>query len=579
MISENGINNMAWFLGYVEDNRDPSGRIRVRAFGFHPPVTDGTVLTEDLPWAHVVRPPQQYSPYNLGDFVVGFFMDGIDAQHPVVIGTVNSAKYSLPAMTGFGQPGPVGGPQPLSSTQVPASDVEYILETLRNQESSGNYTARSTSSTASGAYQFTDGTWQGLTQQYGIGTDYESAADAPPEVQDAVATLYVEEILRENNNNVAIVPVVWYTGNPEGQMSSQALAANNGKTASMYQAEWLSKYNDVLAKYGVSPPGEAQVVTAFENPYLMPSQDAIDNFGNAPVPPQAGGIGIESTPLLTQVALTRSESLPSGTTINEPLPPGFGSYTDTMVLYASYTGSNITISRNSAGGYVDISHTTGSRVTLDSSGNITIKSVGKVLIGSEDSIEEISDGRKVSNYRGGYEVVVSGGKTNIVSVGDVSITTNGNMSLNAGGKITLNAGDSVDIAGSRIGAVARADAIDLVATGKMALHSQGAGISMVSAAGPMFLQAAGNIGIRGEGSIGLAGETIGVNGSGALKLKGSTIHLNSPGQDPEDIPDALAAILPNVTEPPPLGITPEDPVYAPNPSGAVSYGIDDTSLT
>lgn len=53
---------------------------------------------------------------------------------------------------------------------------DYIVQ----RESGGDYTAENPTSTASGKYQFLDGTWNG----YG---GYQHASDAPPAVQDAKA--------------------------------------------------------------------------------------------------------------------------------------------------------------------------------------------------------------------------------------------------------------------------------------------------------------------------------------------------------------------------------------------------------
>jgi hypothetical protein len=117
-----------------------------------------------------------------------------------------------------------------------------ILATIRRRESNGNYQAQASGSSASGAYQFIDSTWRAVTQRFNIGTQYPRAAAAPPEVQDAVAAAYVNDILRQNNGNVAAVPLVWYTGNPQGRMSAAALAVNNGLTPEMYQRNWLAEF-------------------------------------------------------------------------------------------------------------------------------------------------------------------------------------------------------------------------------------------------------------------------------------------------------------------------------------------------
>lgn len=58
---------------------------------------------------------------------------------------------------------------------------------VQNFESGGNYSATNPSSTASGAYQFTNGTWQYYAPLAGVSTSqYPTASSAPPGVQDAV---------------------------------------------------------------------------------------------------------------------------------------------------------------------------------------------------------------------------------------------------------------------------------------------------------------------------------------------------------------------------------------------------------
>ena len=149
----------------------------------------------------------------------------------------------------------------LASSVEFSGDVKKVLETIKSLESGGDYSTpnKSGSSSASGAYQFIDGTWKSLAQKYNIGTDYERAMYAPPEIQDAVAGKYVEEILRQNNNDVSKIPLVWYTGNAQGKMSGSALASNKGQAAQTYQSKWLKAYQNIEGDdMGTYPSGVPQ---------------------------------------------------------------------------------------------------------------------------------------------------------------------------------------------------------------------------------------------------------------------------------------------------------------------------------
>lgn len=96
-----------WFVGIIEDINDPlqAGRVKVRCFGIH--TSDKKLLpTDDLPWASIMSPTSNSnfkgvnSPVHSlieGTNVVGFFMDGDSAQHPLVMG-------SLPGLAPTNQP-------------------------------------------------------------------------------------------------------------------------------------------------------------------------------------------------------------------------------------------------------------------------------------------------------------------------------------------------------------------------------------------------------------------------------------------------------------------------------------------
>lgn len=73
-----------------------------------------------------------------------------------------------------------------AAVPAPAAQPGGFLACVRRHESGGNYQAENPSSTASGAYQFLDSTWQTMSARAGH-SGWGHAASAPPAVQDAVA--------------------------------------------------------------------------------------------------------------------------------------------------------------------------------------------------------------------------------------------------------------------------------------------------------------------------------------------------------------------------------------------------------
>ena len=89
----------------VETNDDIRGfaqRYRVRIMGYHTADIDA-IPDNELPWAYVMYPVtaggggrsgSQSANISQGDFVFGFFMDGEDAQMPVIMGILGNNEYA-----------------------------------------------------------------------------------------------------------------------------------------------------------------------------------------------------------------------------------------------------------------------------------------------------------------------------------------------------------------------------------------------------------------------------------------------------------------------------------------------------
>lgn len=102
-----GIQNPLFFVGVVENNVDErlEGRVQVRAFGVHGTVND--VATEDLPWAILISgsyDPNVWIP-PLNSWVFGFFIDGRDAQQPMILGLIPTQMTEAidPQTNGWGR--------------------------------------------------------------------------------------------------------------------------------------------------------------------------------------------------------------------------------------------------------------------------------------------------------------------------------------------------------------------------------------------------------------------------------------------------------------------------------------------
>lgn len=139
-------------------------------------------------------------------------------------------------------------------------DMVAVLATIRDVESSDNYEAEAEGSTASGAYQFIEATWDNYD-------GYARAVDAPPDVQDNKAVEHVTTILATVDGDLVLVGVVWYLGHvPEDEDEWDTVPGNaNTLTPREYQTRWLDTYTDIVTsdddggepiEPGVCPAGQ-----------------------------------------------------------------------------------------------------------------------------------------------------------------------------------------------------------------------------------------------------------------------------------------------------------------------------------
>lgn len=138
-----GLEGFIWFIGVVEDRQDPEqlGRVRVRCFGWHTEAKD-KIPTDQLPWAHPVIPvngPNVYTPKE-GDMVFGFFIDGMNAQNPAIMGILPGKPEAKPDYEkGFSDPGLNldSRPKKPNDSSEAYPKAKYIKEQTTNRLSRG----------------------------------------------------------------------------------------------------------------------------------------------------------------------------------------------------------------------------------------------------------------------------------------------------------------------------------------------------------------------------------------------------------------------------------------------------------
>lgn len=161
----------------------------------------------------------------LGDYVTEFL--NVYAVDPVVLAAVDTVSCT---------------PRSAGRCLAP-DDLEPILDTIRTRESGGDYQAFNDGNgdnPATGAYQFLDSTWNNYA-------GYNQARYAPPEVQDRRATEDIIWILEQHDNDVGVVPVVWYIGELPAADSPRwdtvpVPTAGNVLTLREYQTLWIDTY-------------------------------------------------------------------------------------------------------------------------------------------------------------------------------------------------------------------------------------------------------------------------------------------------------------------------------------------------
>jgi hypothetical protein len=128
-----GHDGFVWWVGVVEDIRDPEtlGRCKVRVFGYH---DDSSLIpTVDLPWStaiHSPNTPNLYSPLEVEDWVFGFFLDSLNAQEPAIVGVIPSKFANTQVTRSFNRVHTNGNSGNTTCLELGNSYIEVVEKSL-----------------------------------------------------------------------------------------------------------------------------------------------------------------------------------------------------------------------------------------------------------------------------------------------------------------------------------------------------------------------------------------------------------------------------------------------------------------
>jgi hypothetical protein len=170
----------------------------------------------------------------------------------------------------------------LEALTIDVADADVAAATIRQMESNNNYTIQSSTSSASGAYQYVDGTWHNYQ-------GYAHAYQAPPAVQDQRAMEDIRGVISKYGNKLMNIPRWWYLPSSltdSSQLDRVPSGGGNTLTIRAYSYKWgrvyITKFKE---KHNAAPPTSTPAVTqtAANTPYI-PGQTAptpVTNTSNA----------------------------------------------------------------------------------------------------------------------------------------------------------------------------------------------------------------------------------------------------------------------------------------------------------
>lgn len=571
-----GFPNPLFFIGVVEENEDLrlEGRIKVRAFGIHGTVDD--IPTEDLPWATLIigSHDTNFVVPPLNSFVFGFFIDGRDAQQPMILGLIPS-KYEQvvdPAVTGWGAPLGTGLDQGAMSRRHEDYGQHTLSRLARGENLEETYNLALETNRVRGIEvaggglpgHAPSGNSNAWSQDEGGAGSTSSAQPAVGQTGDAIGVINAGAgfttirladgtIVRRDGTRA------WRNNNPGniefGDFArSQGAVGSDGRFAVFptYEAGRSAKesllfesssYRDRTIASAINryaPPNENNTnnyigaitnavgvpadtplseLTPAQRQQMLDAMERVEGFRpgqETPVDP--------NDPNAQQAAPTGSAAQPGRS--GDVAPGGVSGWDEPASGYAAQYpynrvietpgGQVIELDSTQGAERIMIWHPSGSYIQMTPSTTTTKSTKDKFDI-NEAGYHMYIGGNNIITIEGNSHVLVKGNKVEEIR-GNYTQIVHGSISMGAANQININGGVETQIRSARLDLESNVENLNLK-VGKKIVLTSGEGVHLKSK----------NIFIQSDEGVNIKGENIFVEGSGTINLKSAETAIEASG--------------------------------------------------
>lgn len=214
--------------------------------------------------------------------------------------------------------------------------------------------------------------------------------------------------------------------------------------------------------------------------YTRPSNESERFYAQPPLRPAQSGENLHETQVVLQDATRRDgvtvarDGHPDGIQEqrgwSEPAVATSSDPAKTTIFSSTYGDSFVEVNGQEGNEFISLSHASGSHVQIDKNGDVKVRSISDLYLGSEGHTREFTGARRDVTVEGKYTVNVLGDCTLEVA-GDLNHVVHGDYNLNVGGRAAFSIGLGWEAVSARTTFETVAEHFNVISAEKIKMYS------------------------------------------------------------------------------------------------------------